>query len=185
MAEPVNGLRKAAVLLIQMGAERSSKVLSQLREAEVGELTGEIVGLGGVTCGPLDDVAIRIAVMERTNPETIRSVEKMLERKISSVLDPGEMTEVGGVQPLVEIINRADRATERLILEGLEGRDPALADQVRSQMFVFEDIVTLDDKAVQLVLRQVESAELATALKGIRDDVRDKVLHNMSERAAE
>jgi flagellar motor switch protein FliG len=282
----VNGLRKAAILLVQMGPEKSAKVLSLLRENEVEELTGEIVrmpdmdwptitevlhefhslasartflGRGGamfaremleatlgteraeeilqrlhgvfaqtpfqflhradprqvltfvsdehpqtiavvlahmvatraaMVLGALPpalqaDVAHRVAVMERTSPDIIRGVEKVLERKLSSVLDPGEMSEVGGVQPLVEIINRSDRATERLILEGLEGRDPALADEVRSQMFVFEDIVSLDDKAVQLVLRQVETNELSTALKGIREDVRDKVLSNMSERAAE
>jgi flagellar motor switch protein FliG len=85
----------------------------------------------------------------------------------------------------VDIINRSDRATERMILEGLAERNPELAELVRAQMFVFEDITSLDDRAVQLVLRQVESADLAVALKGVREDVRTKVLKNMSERAAE
>ncbi len=104
---------------------------------------------------------------------------------MSSILTPTETTNVGGVAPLIEIINRADRSTERLILESLEKLDPELAEQVRSQMFMFEDIITLDDKSVQTVLRQVETNDLATALKGVRDDVRQKVMKNLSERAAE
>jgi flagellar motor switch protein FliG len=89
----------------------------------------------------------------------------------------------GGVQALVDIINRSDRGTERLILEGLEQDNPELADEVRSRMFVFEDIVALDDRSVQLVLRQVDSKDLAIALKGVPTQVRDKILQNMSERA--
>ncbi len=130
------------------------------------------------------DVAHRIAVMDRTSPEVIRHVEASLQRRLSSLLAPNELSTVGGVLPLVEIINRADRGTEKLILEGLEQRDPALAEQVRSRMFMFEDLIALDDRAVQLVVRQVEINELATALKGVSDNVRDKVINNMSERAA-
>jgi flagellar motor switch protein FliG len=96
-----------------------------------------------------------------------------------------ESSNVGGLGPLVDIINRSDRTTERLILESLEERDRDLAELVRAQMFMFEDILSLDDKAVQLVLRQVEAADLATALKGVREEVRTKVMKNMSERAAE
>jgi flagellar motor switch protein FliG len=282
-----NGLRKAAVLLVQMGKDQSSKILSQMRDTEVEELTAEIVRLQNVDAelaysvidefhdmvtarrfageGGLNfardllesslgeeraaevmerlsaavmnapfkfvtqadprqvqsflqdehpqtialvlahlsaerataiiaglvpalqaDVAHRIAVMDRTSPDIIRQVEEQLERKLSGVLLQGDMSaEVGGLQPLVDIINRADRATERLILEGLEGRDPSLAEEVRSRMFMFEDIITLEDRAVQLVLRQVETPDLATALKGVRDDVRDKVMRNLSERASE
>jgi flagellar motor switch protein FliG len=131
------------------------------------------------------DVAHRIAVMDRTSPEIIRQVEQSLERKISSVLQPTELSTVGGVQPLVDIINRADRVTERLILESLEARSPELAEEIRRRMFMFEDVVTLDDRAVQLVLRQVEMADLATALKGVAEAVRDKVQRNLSERARE
>jgi flagellar motor switch protein FliG len=282
-----NGLRKAAVLLVQMGKDQSSKILSQMRDTEVEELTAEIVrlqnvdaelayavidefhdmvtarrfagegGLGfakdllesslgaeraaevmerlsaavmnapfkfvtqadprqvqsflqdehpqtialvlahlsaerataiiaGLVPALQADVAHRIAVMDRTSPDIIRQVEEQLERKLSGVLLQGDMSaEVGGLQPLVDIINRADRATERLILEGLEGRDPSLAEEVRSRMFMFEDIITLEDRAVQLVLRQVETPDLATALKGVREDVRDKVMRNLSERASE
>jgi flagellar motor switch protein FliG len=141
--------------------------------------------MGGLSPALQTDVAHRIAVMDRTSPEIIKSVEANLERRLSSVLQPSEFSEIGGITRLVDIINRADRATERLILEGLEGRDPELANQVRSRMFMFEDIVQLDDRAIQLVLRQVETADLATALKGVRDDVKAKITTNLSERAAE
>jgi flagellar motor switch protein FliG len=130
------------------------------------------------------DVAHRVAVMGTTSPDVVRRVEAVLERKLSSVLQSNDVAAAGGLQPLVDIINHSDRATERLILEGLERRDPALAEEVRSQMFMFEDIVTLDDRSVQLVLRQVDSKELATALKGVSTDVREKIMSNVSERAA-
>ncbi|NHC47095.1 flagellar motor switch protein FliG [Motilibacter aurantiacus] len=156
-----------ALVLAHMSADQASTVL------------------GGLVPTLQADVAHRIAVMDRTSPEVVKQVEQMLERKLSSVLQPTEMSVVGGLQPLVDIINRADRSTERLILEGLEGRDRELAEEVRSRMFMFEDIVSLDDKAVQLVLRQVETSDLATALKGVRDEVRMKIMKNLSERAAE
>jgi flagellar motor switch protein FliG len=155
-----------ALVLAHMTADQASMVLS------------------GLPAQLQADVAHRIAVMDRTSPEIIKSVEATLERKLSSVLQPADLSEIGGLQPLVDIINRADRATERLILEGLEGRDPALAEEVRSRMFMFEDITGIDDRSIQLVLRQVETNDLATALKGVRADVRDKVMKNLSERAA-
>ena len=130
-------------------------------------------------------VAHRIAVMDRTSPENIKAVETTLERKLSSMLQPAEMSRVGGVDPLVDIINRSDRSTERQIVEGLEALDSALAEEVKSRMFMFEDIVTLDDRSVQQVLRQVEPADLAMALKGVAEKVRDKITANLSEWAAE
>jgi flagellar motor switch protein FliG len=282
----MSGLRKAAVLLVQMGKEDSARLLAQMKQSEVEELSAEIARLGPVEAGVagdvldefhqmaknqehaghggLDfardvleaslgearaqeivgrlsislsdlpfgflghadprqvlsfvqnehpqiialvlahlhaslasqilsslasdlrsDVAHRIAVMDRTSPEIIRQVEAALERKLSSVLQPNELSAVGGVQPLVDIINRSDRATERLIMEGLEGRSPELAEEVRRRMFMFEDVIHLDDRAVQLVLRQVEMPDLATALKGVTHDVREKVVQNLSERARE
>ena len=286
MADGMSGLRKAAVLLVQMGKEHAAKVLGQMRDSEVEELTAEIVRTAYVDPDAIDnvvdefhsmmqvqrhaaqggmdfaremlvqslgrekaneivdrlaavfadlpfaflekadsrqllsfvqdehpqtvalvlahmtasaasqvlsglspdlqaDVANRIAVMDRTSPDIVRQVEATLKRKLSSVLQPSDLSSVGGLQPLVDIINRSDRATERMILEGLTERNPELAELVRAQMFVFEDIVTLDDRAIQLVLRQVESGDLAVALKGVREDVRQKVMKNMSERAAE
>ena len=130
-------------------------------------------------------VAHRIATMDRTSPEMVRLVEEELGRRMGSLLAHQDMSTVGGVETLVEIINRSPRPTERSILEWLDNTDPELAEQVRSQMFVFEDIVTIDDRSLQLVLREVEANDLATALKGVRPDVRDKVVRNLSERAAE
>jgi flagellar motor switch protein FliG len=283
--DTLTGPQKAAVLLVQLGKERSALVLKSLRESEVEEVMSEIARLRDVDTGVVDavmeefqslaaarryygqggmdfarevleasmgpekaaellarmeaslvempfeflrradarqvlsflqdehpqtvalvlahmrsdqaaivlsgmpddlqaDVAHRVAVMESSSPEVVRQVEAILERKLSSVLQSNDFSVAGGLQPLVDIINHSDRATERLILEGLERRDPALAEQVRSQMFMFEDICNLDDRSVQLVLRQVDGKELATALKGVRQDVRDKIMANMSERAA-
>ncbi|MDP9396047.1 MAG: flagellar motor switch protein FliG [Actinomycetota bacterium] len=156
-----------ALVLAHMSADKATAVLSGLAP----ELQA--------------DVAHRIAVMDRTTPDIIKAVEMQLERKLSLVLQSTETSTVGGLQPLVDIINRADRATERLILEGLEAKDAALAEEVRSRMFMFEDIVGLDDKSIQLVLRSVETNDLATALKGVSDAVRQKIMRNLSERAAE
>lgn len=130
------------------------------------------------------DVAERVAKMDRTSPDVIEHVEAILERKLSTVIQQSDFSTAGGVQSLVDILNNSDRATERLILEGLEQNDPAIADEVRSRMFVFEDIVTLDDRSVQLVLRSVDAKELAVALKGVDQRVRDKIMNNLSERAA-
>jgi flagellar motor switch protein FliG len=141
--------------------------------------------LSGLAPEVQSDVAHRIAVMDRTSPDVIRQVELALQRKLSTVLQPDELSTVGGLQPLVDIINRADRTTERLILEALEARNPEIAEEIRRRMFMFEDIVNLDDRSIQLVLRQVEPADLATALKGVADAVRDKVTGNLSERGRE
>jgi flagellar motor switch protein FliG len=141
--------------------------------------------LSGLPPEVQSDVAHRIAVMDRTSPEVIRQVELALQRKLSTVLQPDELSTVGGLQPLVDIINRADRTTERLILEALEARSPEIAEEIRRRMFMFEDIVNLDDRSVQLVLRQVEPSDLATALKGVAEPVRDKVTGNLSERGRE
>jgi flagellar motor switch protein FliG len=286
MIEEMTGLRKAAVLLTQLGKEHAAKLLSTMSEVEVEELTAEVVRLGNVDAalassvltefhdmatanqhvgqGGMDfardmliaslghdradeivgrlsevfrdvpfsflvnadarqvlqfvqdehpqtialvlahmpaaqasavlgglspllqaDVAHRIATMESTAPEVIRRVEETLERKLSSILQPTDLSTVGGVEPLVDIINRADRSTERMILEGLAGRDPELAELIRSKMFMFEDVVTLDDRSVQLVLRDVQTSDLAVALKGVREDVKLKITNNLSSRAAE
>lgn len=283
----IPGIRKAAVLMVQLGRDRAAKVMSKLPEPIVEELTAEIVRLQTVTAaeanavlsethnalfsdenagrGGLDlakellaqsvgaeraeeilerlgatlaempfetmrrsdprqlitfladehpqtialvlahlapqqsaivlsgfeqklqaDVAQRIALMERASPDIIRLVERELERRMATVMSgTQEMAAVGGVTPLVAIINRADRSTERLILEGLETVNTELAEEVRKQMFIFEDITSLDDKAIQLVLRNVESGDLSLALKGVSAAVREKIMRNLSTRAAE
>jgi flagellar motor switch protein FliG len=128
------------------------------------------------------DVAERIAVMENTPPEVVRKVEQVLEKKMSSVISQ-EMSKAGGPKALVDLLNRVDRQTERLILESLTENNPEMADNVKNMMFVFEDIVQLDDRAVQSVLKEVDARELAVALKGVPAEVQEKVFKNMSERA--
>jgi flagellar motor switch protein FliG len=128
------------------------------------------------------DVAGRIAMMDQTPPEVIRRVEQVLEKKVSSILNQ-EMTKAGGPKALVDLLNRVDRSTERLIMDSLAERNPELAEAVKNMMFVFEDIVQLDDRAVQQILKEVDLKELATALKGVNNEVQTKVFRNMSERA--
>lgn len=282
--DEMSGLRKAAVLLVQIGKEHSAQVLKSLRESEIEVLTAEIARLqdiepdvagavlvefqqlaaarhyyaqGGLsyaeevlvaTLGPdkarevlhrlkavlvempfqflrrvdpqmvlsflqdehpqtitlvlahmdpkqaaavlsgLDeqvqaDIAHRLAVMERTSPDVVKQVESYLQRRLSTVLQPNESAVVGGLQPLVDIINHSDRNTERLILEGLEQRSTELAEEVRARMFMFEDVTQLEDRAVQILLRSVDNKDLAVALKGVKEEVRDKFVSNMSERA--
>jgi flagellar motor switch protein FliG len=128
------------------------------------------------------DVASRIGQMDQTPPEVIRRVEQVLERKASTILNQ-EMAKAGGPKALVELLQRTDRATEHMILENLTQNNPELAEQVKNMMFVFEDIVQLDDKTIQQILREVEGKDLATALKGVGADVQQKIFRNMSERA--
>lgn len=141
--------------------------------------------LGGLDEEMQRDVSIRVAKLEPTSPDVIAQMESVLERRFGATMQQSKAARADGVQTLIDILNRSDRATERSIFEGLEVSDSELAEHVRSRMFVFEDIVSLDDRAVQLVLRQVETKELATALKGVRPEVREKIGANMSERAAQ
>lgn len=141
--------------------------------------------LGGLPEDLQQEVAVRLATMDQTSPEVVAHVEEVLANRLSTVLQSTEMADVGGVGSLVEILNRSDRSTERLILEGLEMVDEELADEVRQKMFVFEDIANLDDRSIQLVLRQVDSKDLAVALKGVKSEVRSRILRNMSERASQ
>ncbi|MGO0121698.1 flagellar motor switch protein FliG [Desulfothermobacter acidiphilus] len=128
------------------------------------------------------DVARRIAIMERTSPEVINEVQRVLEQKLSTVFAP-EQSQVGGIESLVTILNMVDRATEKNLLEELEARDPALADEVRKRMFVFEDIVKLDDMSIQRVLREVNMKDLAVALRGATEEVKNRIFRNLSQRA--
>lgn len=130
------------------------------------------------------EVAKRIAIMDTTSPDVIKEVERVLERKLSSIA-PQELAVAGGVKSVVEIINRVDRGTEKTIMETLEVQDPELAEEIKKLMFVFEDIVMIDDRSVQRVLREVESQDLALALKGASSEVSQKIFSNMSSRAAE
>ncbi len=129
------------------------------------------------------DVAKRIAKMDRTSPEVLREVERVLEKKLST-LSSEDYTSAGGVESIVEILNLVDRSTEKKIIESLEDEDPELAEDIKKRMFVFEDIVMLDDRAIQKVLREVDTTELAKALKSVDTEVQDKIYRNMSKRAA-
>ncbi len=129
------------------------------------------------------DVAKRIAQMDRTSPDVIKEVEKVLERKLASMINQ-DYTIVGGVDAIVEILNTVDRGTEKHIIETLEIEEPELADEIRRKMFVFEDILSLDDKSIQRVLREVDNNELAMALKGSTEEVQSVIFNNLSKRLA-
>ncbi len=127
------------------------------------------------------DVARRIAQMDRTSPDVIKEVERVLERKLASLVNQ-DYTIVGGVDSIVEILNTVDRGTEKHIMETLEIEEPELADEIRRKMFVFEDILSLDDKSIQRVLREVDNNELAVALKGSNEEVQNVIFNNLSKR---
>ena len=129
------------------------------------------------------DVARRIAQMDRTSPDVIKQVEKVLERKLSSLVNQ-DYTIVGGVDAIVSILNSVDRGTEKHIMETLEVEEPELADEIRKKMFVFEDILSLDDRAIQRVLRDVDNSDLALALTGATEEVQNVILNNLSKRLA-
>ena len=129
------------------------------------------------------DVAKRIAVMDRTSPDVVKDVEKILESKLSSLVNQ-DYTIIGGVDAVVEILNSVDRGTEKHIMETLEIEEPELADEIRKKMFVFEDILLLDDRAIQRVLRDVENNDLALALKSANEQVQNTIFNNLSKRLA-
>ena len=128
------------------------------------------------------EVITRVASMDRTAPEIVREVERVLERKMASVFSQG-FTFAGGVKDVAEILNRVERTTEKTIMADLEERDPELADEISRLMFTFDDIVYVDDSGIQKALRDVDSKDLALSLKASNEDVADKVYRNMSERA--
>lgn len=153
-------------------------ILSYLDPEQAGQILSEL---------PQDvqaDVAKRIATMDSTSPDIISQVEQVLERNIASSLTE-DYTQTGGIEAVVEVLNGVDRSTERTILDSLEIQDPELADEIKKRMFVFEDIVILDDRAIQRVVREVDSDDLQLALKVASDEVKDIVFKNMSQRMAE
>ncbi len=155
-----------ALVLAYLNPDQASEILSSLPQ----EIQTE--------------VSKRLATMDRTSPEIIKDVEQVLEQKISSVVTE-EYARAGGIESIVDILNSVDRGTEKNILDEMEQEDPELAEEIRQRMFVFEDLTLLDDQAIQLTLRQVETDDLALALKTASEEVEEKILSNMSERAAE
>ena len=135
---------------------------------------------------PLDkqaDVAKRIALMDRTSPDVVKEIEKVLEKKFASLVNQ-DYTIVGGIDAIVEILNTVDRSTEKHILESLEIEEPELTDEIRRRMFVFEDILALDDKTIQRILRDVDNNDLGIALKGSNEEVQNVIFNNISKRLA-
>ncbi len=137
--------------------------------------------LGALNPEKQADVAKRIALMDRTSPEVIKEVERVLERKLSSLINQ-DYTIAGGVDSIVAILNTVDRGTEKRIMESLEIEEPELADEIRKKMFVFEDILLLDDRAIQRVLRDVDNGDLGIALKGANEEVQNAIFKNLSSR---
>lgn len=141
--------------------------------------------LAGLSDEMRREVSVRVARLDRMSGAVVQQIVDALQRRFSGgVAERRELDTADGIQRLIDILNRTDRVTEKSIFEGLEQAESTLADTVRSRMFVFEDILDLDDRSVQLVLRNVDNALLATALKGVKPEVRAKVTGNMSERAA-
>ncbi len=155
-----------ALILSYLHAEQSSIILSSLPEDQQ------------------PDIAKRIALMERTTPEVVNEIEGVLRERLSSIVGE-DFTAAGGIPSVVDILNKVDRGTEKLILEELEAEDPELAEEIRKLMFIFEDVITLDDPSIQRIIREVESKELALALKGASEEVKQRILKNISKRAGE
>lgn len=152
-------------------------ILSYLSSSQASQI------ISALTPDKQTDVAKRIAQMDRTSPDVIKEVERVLEQKLASLVNQ-DYTIVGGVDSIVEILNTVDRGTEKHIMETLEIEEPELADEIRRKMFVFEDILSLDDKSIQRVLREVDNNELAVALKGSNEEVQTVIFNNLSKRLA-
>ncbi|WP_425280877.1 flagellar motor switch protein FliG [Paenibacillus brasilensis] len=130
------------------------------------------------------DVARRVAVMDSTSPEVISQVERVLEQKLSATATQ-DYTNAGGIESIVQILNGVDRGTERTILDSLEIQDPELAEEIKKRMFVFEDIVNVDNRSIQRIIRDIDNSDLQLALKVSSEEVRDVIFRNMSKRMAE
>jgi len=154
-----------ALILCYLQSDKAGQILSALPEDVQSE------------------VAYRIATMNNTSPMVIKEIEKVLDSKLSSVVK-SDMTVLGGVNALVDILNQVDRTTEKNITESLEREDPELAEKIKESMFVFEDIITLDDVSIQRILREIDAKELAMALKGCSEEVANAIYRNQSKRAA-
>ncbi|UCZ51727.1 flagellar motor switch protein FliG [Bacillus shivajii] len=155
-----------ALILSYLDSEPAGQILSELPQ----EVQAE--------------VAKRIALMDSTSPEIVNEVEAILERKLSATVTQ-DYTQAGGIEAVVEVLNSVDRSTERTILDALEIQDPELAEEIKKRMFVFEDIVTLDNRSIQRVIRDVENEDLQLSLKVASDEVKEIVFNNMSQRMAE
>lgn len=155
-----------ALILSYLSAAQSAQILSSL---------------------PLEkqaDVTRRIAVMDRTSPEVVKEIESVLESKFSNILAQ-DFTTTGGVQAVVDILNSVDRGTEKHIMEDLDTKDAELSEEIRRRMFVFEDIIALDNRSIQRIIREIDNSQWAIALKGASEEVKDLIFTNMSKRLVE
>lgn len=205
LLEKTVGQQKASEILSKLTKEMKSVPFSALRKADaktilniireehpqtvaliLAHLTPEQAGLILASMPPdvQSDIARRVAMIDRLTPDVIKDVETLLESKISSVVQQDNSV-VGGVQSLVDILNRVGRSAEKVVLEGLEREDPTLAEEVKRRMLVFEDMVMLPDNFIQRVLREVNSKDLAVAMRGAGEEVNDRIYKNLSKRAAE
>ncbi|HTX08440.1 MAG TPA: flagellar motor switch protein FliG [Solirubrobacteraceae bacterium] len=155
-----------ALVVANLHTTLASQVLSHLPSSEQAE------------------IALRIARMGETSPDVVKQVEAVMRKKLDSIVQQEYVRAAGGIKSLAEILNHADRSTERNVLDALTESDEELASEVRRLLFVFEDIVKLDDRSIQLVLREADQKDLALALRGVNDDVKERILSNMSERGA-
>lgn len=130
------------------------------------------------------DVTRRIAVMDRTSPEVVKEIERVLESKFSNIMAQ-DFTTTGGIQAVVDILNSVDRGTEKHIMEDLDMRDAELGEEIRRRMFVFEDIISLDNRSIQRIIREIDNSQWAIALKGASEEVKDLIFTNMSKRLVE
>ncbi|MCJ8006262.1 flagellar motor switch protein FliG [Lederbergia wuyishanensis] len=155
-----------ALILSYLDPEKAGQILSELPQEKQ------------------TDIAKRIAVMDRTSPEVISEIESILERKLSATVTQ-DYTQTGGIEAVVDVLNGVDRATEKTILDALEIEDPVLAEEIKKRMFVFEDIVTLDNRSIQRIIRECDNEDLLLALKISSDEVKDVIYRNMSTRMVE
>ena len=130
------------------------------------------------------EIAKRLALMDRTSPEITRQVENYLNDKLSSIVGQ-DFTKMDGIDSLVNVLNAVDRATEKNIIETMEVQEPVLAEEIKKKMFVFEDVVLIDDRGLQKLFKEIDQKDLSMALKGVTDEVKEKFYKNMSKRAAE
>jgi flagellar motor switch protein FliG len=155
-----------ALVLSYLVPEQASLILSSLSEDKQAE------------------VARRIALMDRTSPEVIAQVERVLEQKMSTSVSR-DLTSAGGIEAIVKILNGVDRTTERTIIEALQMQDPSLAEEIKKRMFLFEDIISFDNRSIQRIIREIDNADLQLALKVASEELNEKIFSNMSKRMAE
>lgn len=155
-----------ALILSYLSPSKSAQILSGLPEEKQAEVTR------------------RIAIMDRTSPEVVKEIEQVLESKFSNIVSQ-DFAAAGGVQTVVDILNSVDRGTEKYIMEEIDIKDAELSDEIRKRMFVFEDIVGLDNRSIQRIIREVDNSQWAVALKGASDDVKEAIFANMSKRLVE